>query len=423
MDQDVEVTLTYILRNGIQIFNVKEDEIMAVSGIGNNYSYPVQNGISTDTKDVKKSGTGTTQKSTGVSYEKTISDSTSAGLEFMKKMEKENSGTKFFVGTVSYGQTYGNSTDTNFVVNPKFLSKLGNDEATQKQFEEGVKYLHDFAQRQREQAKASGREIISQGWFCDENGNWGGWTVSRPTNKTSVLQTMSDKAKEIREEKLAEKKEKQLKEKKQAEKELREHFGDRFKGMNDISVDKPEIKVEGNSITVPDSPLKEWIKQHGVLRSKSETGGEVWHIPSSTSLDDLKNISEKGFREMGFDQDEHNFWYSLTQEPTFLSMKYSPEEVRNRLAEIGIQTGFFDIKVGDASATQFLTQGKNAVAIYSKEQYDQRYEYITSDRFFKEYEAGYKVTIGGEEYTLGEDKKLDIPYGADIYDVQYGVQS
>jgi len=159
----------------------------------------------------------------GVSYEKTIPDSVSAGFEYIQDLEKQISGTKFFVGTVSYGQTYGNSSDINFVVNPKFLSKLGTDEATRKQFEEDVKFLNDFARRFREQQLANGREIISQGWFCDENGNWGGWTVSRPINQSSVLQDMTDYAEEIRQEK--------LEEKKRAEQELKEHFGDRFKGF------------------------------------------------------------------------------------------------------------------------------------------------------------------------------------------------
>jgi len=79
------------------------------------------------------------QEIKGVSYKSTISDSMSAGLKYIQDLEKQLDGTKFFVGTVSYGQTYGNATDTNFVVNPNFLSKLGTDEATRKQFEEDEK--------------------------------------------------------------------------------------------------------------------------------------------------------------------------------------------------------------------------------------------------------------------------------------------
>lgn len=159
-----------------------------------------------------------------VSYEKTISDSVASGLSFIGEMEKQFNGTKFFVGTVNYGQTYGNSSDTNFVVHPEFLGKLGTDEATRKQFADDVKFLNDFTKQFRAQQLSRGREIISQGWFCDENGNWGGWTVSRPIDQSSVLQDMTDKSEKIRREK--------LEEQKQAEEELKAHFGDRFNGLS-----------------------------------------------------------------------------------------------------------------------------------------------------------------------------------------------
>ena len=199
---------------------------MTVMGVGSNYLSQLPNEYIHDSKTEdsgKEKGHATIQKD-GVCYEKTISDSVSAGLEFLQEMEKQFSGIKFFVGTVSYGQTYGNSTDTNFVVNPKFLSKLGTDEGTRKQFEEDVTFLNDFTKRFREQQIANERENISQGWFCDENGNWGGWTISRPVNQNSVLQDMTDYAEKIRQEK--------LEERKAAEQELKEHFGDRFKGLN-----------------------------------------------------------------------------------------------------------------------------------------------------------------------------------------------
>ena len=199
---------------------------MAVKGIGSYYLYSLQNDYTPDLKaeDIAKSVSYTTVQSEGVCYEKTISDSVSAGLEFMQEMEKQLPGTKFFVCTVSYGQTYGNSSDINFVVNPKFLDKLGTDEAARKQFEEDVKFLNDFSRRFREQQLSNGREIISQGWFCDENGNWGGWAISKPVNQSSVLQDMTDYAEKIRQEK--------LEERKRAEQGLAEYFGDRFKGIS-----------------------------------------------------------------------------------------------------------------------------------------------------------------------------------------------
>ena len=213
---------------------------MAVKGIGSNYLYPVQNDYKPDlkTEDIKNAGSQSVVQKEGVSYEKTMPDSVSAGLEYIQGLEKQISGTKFFVGTVSYGQTYGNSSDINFVVNPKFLGKLGADEARKKQFEEDVKFLNDFSRRFRQQQLANGREIVSQGWFCDENGNWGGWTISKPINQSSVLQDMTDYAEKIREEK--------LEERKKAEQELKEHFGDRFKGLS-IKWLEEDTKSEGTT--------------------------------------------------------------------------------------------------------------------------------------------------------------------------------
>lgn len=223
---------------------------MTLMGIGSNNlsSLPNDHIPDSNTGDTGKEKFHTTIQDEGVRYEKTISDSVSAGLTFIQNMEKQLSGTKFFVGTVSYGQTYGNSTDINFVVNPKFLGKLGNDEGTRKQFEEDVKFLNEFTKRFRAQQLSRGREIISQGWFCDENGNWGGWTVSRPVNQSSVLQDMTDYAEKIRQEKLEERRE--------AEKELIEHFGDRFKGLN-IKWLEEDKKSEETTDIEEDNPTGE----------------------------------------------------------------------------------------------------------------------------------------------------------------------
>ena len=76
---------------------------MAVKGIGSNYLYPVQNDYKPDSKteDTKNAVSQTAVQKEGVSYEKTIPDSVSAGLEYIQGLEKQISGTKFFVGTVS----------------------------------------------------------------------------------------------------------------------------------------------------------------------------------------------------------------------------------------------------------------------------------------------------------------------------------
>ena len=87
-----------------------------------------------------------------------------------------------------------------------------------------VKYLYEFSQSFRVQQLSQGREIINQGWFCDENGNWGGWCVSKPVKQPTILQDMTDFAEEIRQKKLEELKE--------IEQKLKEYFGERFIGFS-----------------------------------------------------------------------------------------------------------------------------------------------------------------------------------------------
>ncbi len=113
-----------------------------------------------------------------------------------------------------------------------------------------------------------------------------------------------------------------------------------------------------------------------------------------------------------------DFWNGLSgKTPPGISIKFSNGEIRSRLADAGIQNGFFTVTVGGRTATHYLSQGKNTAAVHSKEQYDERYDRMTSGRFFKQFQAGQKVTVSGKEYVLGEDKKLDIEYGADIFEL------
>ena len=56
-----------------------------------------------------------------------------------------------------------------------------------------------------------------------------------------------------------------------------------------------------------------------------------------------------------------------------------------------------------------------------KWRYDSIYQtFMTRNEFvFEDYEHGAVFRVGGKEYVLSEDKKLDLPYGADIYDVEW----
>ncbi|MDO5156775.1 MAG: hypothetical protein Q4D51_12500 [Eubacteriales bacterium] len=117
----------------------------------------------------------------------------------------------------------------------------------------------------------------------------------------------------------------------------------------------------------------------------------------------------------------NDFWNQVASKtPASLGLSYSTKEVRKRLADVGITGGFFNINIGTESRTQFLSQGKNAVAVYSKKQYDDRYyNTIQSGMLTRNYEPGTKLKVGGVEYTVDENRKIDVPYGADIWDVEH----
>ena len=90
------------------------------------------------------------------------------------------------------------------------------------------------------------------------------------------------------------------------------------------------------------------------------------------------------------------------------------------MEKAGIKNGFFTVKMGDREATQFYSATKTTSPIQSKERYDARYKNLTSGGILlDEYEAGDIFKIGNKEYVLSESHTLDIPYGEDIYNIEY----
>ena len=116
-----------------------------------------------------------------------------------------------------------------------------------------------------------------------------------------------------------------------------------------------------------------------------------------------------------------SFWnYMMTKDPVYVLLSYSDEEIRGYMENAGIKNGFFTVKMGDREATQFYSATKTTSPIQSKERYDARYKNLTSGGILlDEYEAGDIFKIGDKEYILSENHTLDIPYGEDIYNLEY----
>ncbi|SFB14176.1 hypothetical protein SAMN05216249_110100 [Acetitomaculum ruminis DSM 5522] len=116
-----------------------------------------------------------------------------------------------------------------------------------------------------------------------------------------------------------------------------------------------------------------------------------------------------------------NFWNNMnTDDPVYINLSYSDAEIEKYLSEAGIEKGFFTVKMGDQEETQFYSSTKTANIIQAKWRYDIKYKCLTSDKsFLKEFEPGSIIKIGGVDYVVKDNHTLDVPYGADIYDIQY----
>lgn len=115
------------------------------------------------------------------------------------------------------------------------------------------------------------------------------------------------------------------------------------------------------------------------------------------------------------------FWnYLMTKDPVYIQLSYSDQEIKSYMENAGIENGFFTVKMGNRQATRFYSASKTTSPIQSKERYDLRYQAITSGGILlDEYEPGSIFKINDKEYVLSESHTLDIPYGEDIYNMEY----
>lgn len=115
------------------------------------------------------------------------------------------------------------------------------------------------------------------------------------------------------------------------------------------------------------------------------------------------------------------FWrYMMSNDTESIYLNFTNEQVKTYLDEAGIKPGFFTVKMGDREATHFYTASKTSVVTHSKQRYDEHYASMTSSpHLFSSYVPGDVFKINGKEYVLSESHTLDIPYGEDIYNIEY----
>lgn len=115
------------------------------------------------------------------------------------------------------------------------------------------------------------------------------------------------------------------------------------------------------------------------------------------------------------------FWnYLMQKDPIYIGLTYSDTQIREYMKEAGIEEGFFTVKMGDREVIHFYSATKVTSPIQSVERYDSRYQSLTSGGILlDEYEPGSIFKIGDREYPLSDSHTLYIPYGEDIFSLEY----
>lgn len=166
-----------------------------------------------------------------------------------------------------------------------------------------------------------------------------------------------------------------------------------------------EMSVKDNEVRFDDNSCYQFTGKDGKLHTVLSASGLL-----SADVFGRKGPIDEEAAEYA------NFWERLAH-TVGPSAKYSQAEIRDKLAEAGIQNGFFTVSVGNHSHTYFLSQEEDAVAVRTKEAYDKRYNALVSGEAFESgnYQPGQTVSVGGKDYVLNENKGIDIEYGAEIY--------
>lgn len=192
-------------------------------------------------------------------------------------------------------------------------------------------------------------------------------------------------------------------------KDLQEKLG--YDNPKDMSVKDNEVSFDKDSIYKFTGKGK---KEHTIM-SRSEVLTE----------DIIGAFNNKRDREAA---EYAGFWSDLANgKEHSLYSKYTNDEIRGRLAGAGIQNGFFTVIVGESSQTYYLSEDKGTAALFTKEEYDSRYDKLSNGQIFglerynedeqkdEMFKAGQTVTVGGRDYVLDKNKGIDIEYGAELY--------
>ncbi|MDE5780549.1 MAG: hypothetical protein K2I03_03610 [Lachnospiraceae bacterium] len=174
-----------------------------------------------------------------------------------------------------------------------------------------------------------------------------------------------------------------------------------------------EIKAVNNKVTFTNGKYYRFKDSSGIYRAITCRCNGLEQPYSELAAKKANDVSYRFSK----------FWDLLAWNGTYIGLYYSPDEEKKMLNDAGINEGFFSVEVGSNKQDYFYSNGVAGFAV-PKSRYNATYNmFMNREGLLDEWDAGAVFIIGGKEYILSEDKKLDIPYGADIYDIKYPPRS
>lgn len=178
-----------------------------------------------------------------------------------------------------------------------------------------------------------------------------------------------------------------------------------------VSADRcEEIKAVNNTVEFSNGRYYKYTEKDGLVHTFTCTNDHV-----DQPYSDLVSG-----RQSDASYQVTKFWNMLSRDGTYMGLYFSEDRQRQMLNDAGITNGFFKVKVGDHQQEYFLSHGNAGVAV-RKFEYDATYDMFAKrgTALFNKYEVGSVFKVSGKEYVLKEDRTLDIPYGEDIFDIQF----
>ncbi|MHC1723089.1 MAG: hypothetical protein AB9836_07805 [Aminipila sp.] len=169
-----------------------------------------------------------------------------------------------------------------------------------------------------------------------------------------------------------------------------------------------EIKAKNNVVTFKKNSYYKYTTKDGIAHCMASGENSL-----NTSYSDAISGNADNIGHMA-----SWFWEILSsKESVYIGSHYSEEEQKQYLDDAGVKKGFFTVQVGDSKAEHYYSNAD--VAIRPKWHYNERYKAMTTGGLLIDNQPGDVFVVDGKEYTLSENRTLDVPYGADIFDIEY----